>query len=215
MPNSIRYIDITGKVFGVLTVIGVSEERRADDRKRWIVKCICGNEKVVSGKALREGSIKSCGCLRGTWGEKFKTHGMWRSAIYSVWACMKSRCNNPRHDEYSNYGGRGIVVCERWDSFENFLEDMGEVPKGLTLDRINVDDNYCKENCRWATTKEQGRNKRNSVIIETPNGFMQIDDAADFYGIKKTTLVYRYIKNWGLQDIVTKPYAKRYGEAKR
>jgi len=87
-------------------------------------------------------------------------HGMWESRTYQVWANMKTRCLNPRHRDYHKYGGRGITVCERWLNFQNFLADMGEQPKGLTIERINNHGNYEPQNCKWATYKEQSQNQR-------------------------------------------------------
>lgn len=93
--------------------------------------------------------------------ELARTHGhSQRTPTYTTWAGMKERCNNPNKDNYMYYGARGISVCERWNKFENFLEDMGERPPGLTLDRRDPNGNYEKDNCRWATSQEQGKNKR-------------------------------------------------------
>lgn len=112
--------------------------------------------------AINSGKTKSCTCLRKQNKQGYK-HGMDGTKIYSIWSHMKQRCYSPNNTNYKNYGGRGIKVCDRWlNSFANFLEDMSCHPKFLSLDRIDNDGNYCKENCRWATRKEQGNNKRNS-----------------------------------------------------
>ena len=96
-----------------------------------------------------------------------KKHGKSNTSAYRSWNCMKERCNNPNSSNYRNYGGRGIKICERWlNSFENFYEDMGDRPLNMTLDRIDNNKNYYKENCKWSTNKQQFRNKTNSRFIE-------------------------------------------------
>jgi len=128
-------------------------------RRKWDCLCDCGNACSVSGNDLRNGHTRSCGCLNHT-GDANRTHGLTGTPIYLSWQDMKKRCYNENHKDYLRYGGRGISVCSRWlNSFENFLEDMGERPKWLTLDRINSDENYSKSNCRWATRLDQARNK--------------------------------------------------------
>lgn len=160
-----RLIDITGNKYGRLTVIqhlGVKTRRT----HYWRCQCECGNIIETSGDNLKKGNSKSCGCISKecSWN---KTHGMAKTTEYAIWNSMKMRCINPNNEAYSNYGGRGIKVCERWaNSFENFYQDMGKRPEGMSIDRINVNGNYCPENCRWATIEEQSRNKRDNVYIE-------------------------------------------------
>ncbi len=131
----------------------------------WLCRCECGNEKEILLISLKTGNTKSCGCST----QELRTKGITkhghnqtgkRSPTYISWDNMIGRCNRPSQLRYKHYGGRGITYDVRWKSFANFLEDMGERPKGKTLDRIDVDGNYCKENCRWATNKEQNNNKQ-------------------------------------------------------
>ncbi len=137
----------------------------------WICKCVCGKEKSVNWKSLRSGNSKSCGCLARA-GTKIRasitstTHNMSKTLQYHSWRNMKNRCLNEKDINYLNYGARGITICKEWLTFEGFFKDMGERPsKKHTLDRIDVNGNYCKENCKWSTWKEQANNKRNNLVI--------------------------------------------------
>jgi hypothetical protein len=154
-------IDMTGLRFNRLVV-----KERAGVRNghmHWLVRCDCGVEKVVSGSAVRRGHQKSCGCM-------IRTHGMSRSVTYKSWQSMWSRCTNTASLNYRRYGAVGVTVCDRWDSFENFLEDMGERQPGMSLDRLDTFGNYEPNNCRWATRAQQDANTRRSLR------FLTIDD---------------------------------------
>ncbi len=162
-------IDLTGQKFGRLTII-----RRINDDKRgqsyWLCKCNCGEEKVIHGSSLKNGGTKSCGCLRKEQlVERSIKHGHSKrenkSRTYRSWQHMKERCININCKDYKYYGDRGITVCERWMEFTNFLEDMGEAPAGLQLERGNNDLGYYKENCLWTTSRNQACNRRNNHLI--------------------------------------------------
>lgn len=145
---------------------------RVDNIKRgkaFLCKCVCGNTTIVPLVSLKNNRVKSCGCLNSEIQSKFmkeynNKHGKSNTAEYGVWKGMRERCNNPKHKQYKDYGGRGIKVCERWNDFSVFLEDMGEKPtKKHQIDRTNNDGNYEPNNCRWVTPSENALNKRFSI----------------------------------------------------
>lgn len=137
-------------------------------KQLWVYKCFCGREKIMYKQNVERGLSKSCGCEHGKKISESKVrHGMSNSAVYRVWNGMKQRCINPNNSRYKDWGGRGIKVCERWKRFDEFWEDMKDgYKKGLTIDRIDNNGNYCKENCRWVTMQEQQLNRTNSRFIE-------------------------------------------------
>lgn len=161
-----KFIDIAGQKFGKLIALERAENTKGG-MARWKCSCECGNTKVIVAATLRKGTSKSCGCthIAAMNKARFK-NGARRSSdpglrrLYAAWHGMKQRCRNPNHKDFKYYGARGIDVCERWESFENFMSDMGTRPEGKTLDRIRVNENYSPDNCRWATHVEQRANQR-------------------------------------------------------
>lgn len=149
--------DITGQRFGRLMVLHRSGSDN-QGRAKWRCRCDCGNEIDAIGSCLRRGETSSCWCLRRE--GNAKRHGMCGTPTWNSWDAMHKRCTNTNHVGWHNYGGRGITVCERWQVFENFYEDMGDRPPDTSLDRI--DNNGCYEpgNCKWSTRSEQMHNRR-------------------------------------------------------
>lgn len=159
-------LNLIGRRFGRLIVVKRAEST-AEGRTLWLCRCDCGKEKVIRGKHLVNGAIRSCGCLhievlREQSLKHGATRGYGKTPEYESWTCMKNRCFNPKRKSFKDYGGRGIRVCARWlNSFENFLADMGRRPgPGYSIDRKNNDGDYEPGNCRWATSEEQNNNRR-------------------------------------------------------
>jgi len=176
-----------GEKFSRYTVIERVEN--IDGRPHYKCLCDCGNIRVVSGKYLRKGLSKSCGCY-GAEQRKLSTttHGLSNSKEYTAWMNMKARCNDVNNKQYSDYGGRGISVCDRWlNSFDNFISDMG-LGNGLTLDRIEVNGNYEPNNCKWSNQIEQQRNKRNNHIVTLNGAEMTMKEASEKMGISYDAL---------------------------
>lgn len=186
---AVRTIDRTGEIHGRLQVICRSPDHA---RAYWVCVCDCGKSTTVRGDHLKEGRVQSCGCIKD---EQRFVHGMSRTPIYKCWQAMKDRCSNPLAKEAKNYLERGIYVCDRWaESFENFFADMGNTPEGLTLDRIDNDLGYSKENCRWATRKEQVVNRRNTRFVTIGGETMCLKDWCRRTGTNYMTVRYRINK---------------------
>jgi len=197
---------MTGQVFGRLTVIEfafVDKYRQA----HWLCKCECGNSKVINGKALRCGDTRSCGCINL---ERIKTmstikHNYYGTRLYKTWANMKTRCSNPNASRYSNYGGRGISVCDEWQEFINFKDWALSTgyKDNLTIERIDVNGNYEPANCRWATRKEQANNMTTSHLITYKNETKTMSQWADVLGFELDTLKRRIYLGWSVEKAFT------------
>ncbi len=196
-----KYIDLTGQKFGYLTVLQKTGERTHGKSKAIIWKCVCdcGQICYVSTNKLKSGHTKSCGCYaKKIASDTHRIHGDRQTRLYNIWVRMKQRCENPYDAAYRDYGGRGISVCKDWSNyigFRNWAVSHG-YSDSLTIDRVNNDGNYCPENCRWATRKEQSRNRRNNRYI-TANGEKHLmEDWAQITGIDKRTIHQRLKRGW-------------------
>lgn len=211
--HSKRIKDITGKKYGKLTALSFVGVHPLKKKARWLCRCDCGNMTTVEGRLLsgRNGT-KSCGCLvaemnrlvkRNRKGMKL-THGEaghspdGRTTEYVTWLSMRQRCNDKNHTNYKNYGNRGITVCDEWNgSFEHFLEDMGRKPDAqYSIDRIDPNKGYFKENCRWASCKTQQNNKTNNSSVLCYGKIMTPAEASDLLSIPPRT-VYHWSKKVG------------------
>lgn len=197
-----------GTVFGRLTVICLDQ---STGKRLWKCQCSCG--KLISTRShnLRSGAVKSCGCLHTDHLISMnRTHGQTDSPEHKAWENMIVRCENVRSPYFKHYGGRGISVCPQWrTSFSNFLEDMGRRPSDKhSLDRINNDGNYEPSNCRWATKKQQLRNRRGNIQVTIDGVTKTISEWSEISGVGYKTLEYRVKAGWSPQDILSKP--RRY-----
>lgn len=201
-----RARDISGIKLNYLTAVNYVG---SDGKKSlWKIRCDCGKEFIMPATEFLKGKQKSCGCMRHKLISQANTkHGKSKNPLYHIWRSMKERCTVPTAQAWENYGGRGIKVCSRWlESFENFWEDMSpDYQPGLTLDRIDVNGDYTPANCRWASFKEQGRNKRTNRIIDTPLGKMTVAEASEKSGIGVTTLIYRLDHKIPIDMLFEKP----------
>lgn len=202
-------LNLSGDRYGLLSVLsfyGKTDGRRPE--KLWTCQCECGSVVNVRQNNLRSGHTQSCGChMRNRIAEAQKKHGMKDSSEYIAWRNMKGRCLNPNDKGYGRYGARGISVCDRWlNSFENFYFDMGAKPSPAhTLERIDFNKDYCPENCKWATYKEQNRNYSRNVYIEYNGRRMCLKDWADEVGIENSLLRYRIRAGWPIDQALFKP----------
>lgn len=169
-----RIKNLSGKRFGRLLVIEPTDQRARWGSVLWRCVCDCGKETLGPASHMKRGTWSSCGCLKkeALHRRNFK-HGFasraGTSSEYKIWQGILKRCRNAKCNNWKYYGGRGIEVCERWKSFNNFLSDMGKRPSGKSLDRIDANGNYEPSNCRWATAKEQTDNRRNKRIENFSN----------------------------------------------
>lgn len=200
-----KFVDLTGKTFGSLVVQKRDGYTQNGKKIKWLCLCDpalggCGQTSTPTSSDLNSGHSQSCGCVSN---EIFRLkHGAKQNNVtsktYSAWISMKQRCQNPKNRDYSLYGGRGISICNRWlepdgQGFLNFLADLGEVPKGLTLDRINSNGHYEPGNCRWINQAEQCRNTSRNRLVTLNGEAMLLADWARRLNVGNPTL-WRWLK---------------------
>lgn len=190
LPRRVK-TDLTGKRFERWVVLSMCDD--GNPMIKWTCRCDCGTILDVTGNNLKRGLSRSCGCLkRELAGTHSITHGMTESPEYRKWRSAKLRCFTPSTARYPMYGGRGITMRDAWrDSFEQFFADMGECPKGMELDRIDVNGNYEPGNCRWVTRSENMRNRQNAIHVIHEGKTIPLKELSERSGIKYETLVNR------------------------
>ena len=211
--------NLTGFVFGKLTVVKMEKIGKLN---HCFCKCECGKSKwILSGNLSRKvKSTKSCGCVHNAGigkenpnyrhGQGSKINGKYGTKVHRIWRGMLYRCYGEFGADYKDYGGRGIKVCDSWLVFKNFWRDMGDAPKGLTLDRINNDEDYSKENCRWANQTTQTRNARSNVMNFYFGDLLCISEASQKFCIHYNTLRARLAAGEDPESAATRPlYQKR------
>lgn len=203
-----------GDTFGGWTLLKISEPYISPSGKkhhRWLCECECGTKKIVSAGDISRGGSMSCGCRRRVLISRRSTkHGMSHNEkykdLYRLWVGMRERCNSPKSSSYKNYGGRGIAVCQRWDDFETFMNDVGPKPSPKhSIDRIDVNGDYCPDNCRWATTKEQANNVRRNRRIEHQGCIRNLCQWAELFGLKPAVLGKRLKLGWDMSRALLSP----------
>lgn len=209
--------DLTGQRFGRLEALR-STPQRLRNAVVWVFRCDCGAEVERPSGEVVCGRVQSCGCLRreqksvqlAALNIKRSIHGhrrrgSMRSPTLISWENMHHRCRRPGHKSYKKYGGAGISICERWFMFANFLADMGERPKGTTLDRIDGTKGYEPANCRWATPKEQTNNLRTNRKVTLNGRTMNLKQWAEELGVSHQTLRHRLAAGWTHDQIINMP----------
>jgi hypothetical protein len=210
-----KFIDLTGQKFGRLTVLGL--DRVESKKTYWKCMCECNNEISVRSDQLRRSWTKSCGCLQRDVTKKTAKyinykHGESKTRLYGIWTNMKSRCYREHDDWYSEYGGRGITICNEWINdyvvFRNWALSHGYM-NNLTIDRKDVNGNYEPNNCRWATLKEQANNTRYNHLMSYNGKTQTMSQWADELGIGFGALMARSRRNWTDEQIITTPLKEK------
>ncbi len=204
--------NLTGKKIGRLIVLSeVFGHKHAGKHRKWLCLCDCGNKREIFQDRLVKGKTVSCGCWqREVTSLRTTTHGRSKTPLYKTWSAMIARCSNNKLPTWADYGGRGISVCDRWLTFENFLADMGDRPfVGAEIDRVNNDGNYEPSNCRWATRLEQCSNTRANILITIDGRTQNLMQWAIDTGIAYKTLHNRLKAGKAGRELIAAPRLKR------
>jgi hypothetical protein len=202
-------IDILGRRYGCLTVVRQVDSIRRGLKKSyaaWLCLCDCGEEVILKGQRLRAGRHKACGRSGHFWRSGKNPNAACHKLEYQSWLRMKQRCYSVKCRNYKNYGGRGIMICDRWKDFQNFLADMGPRPSAKhSIERIDVNGHYEPTNCRWATAKEQARNCRDTVYVEYRGRRHKLIELCEELGLKREVVYGRIKKGWKVYDALYYP----------
>lgn len=207
-----QFVDMTGMRFGRLVAISKTNERSASGSVKWLFRCDCGNEVIIDGSPVRNGSVKSCGCYHvecaTTQGANKRVHGKEPERLYNIWCGMKGRCNNPNAPKYNRYGARGIKVCDEWAKDFTVFRDWALThgyADNLSIDRIDNNGDYEPANCRWATMKQQNRNRSTNHMIDYHGKSVTLAECAEKTGMDYDVLKRRvYNGRWtgnGLEQV--------------
>lgn len=201
-----KKIDLTGMRFGKLTVLREAKRKSNERHRKWLCRCDCGNEVVVLGCNLQKGNTKTCGCShkKHKYGEISTKH----MRLYRTYYAMKQRCYNEHSKIFNHYGGRGITICDEWlSSFEAFRDWALKTgyADNLTIERIDVNGNYCPENCCWITQAEQLNNTRRNVILTYDGLTMNLTQWAKHLGVNRDFLRGRIRLGWDCERVFTEP----------
>lgn len=210
-----RCLSLIGNKYGRLTVVGIAEPKIRPNGQRvpmLLCKCDCGKEVDICSYELTSYKTVSCGCYRKELSHR-GTHHQTGTRLHNLWIHMRQRCRDPKVRSYKNYGGRGIKVCAEWDSFERFKEwaesagwDEGKSSKEQSLDRIDVNGDYCPENCRFVSMRKQENNRRNTPMLTYHGETLPISELALKYGICRMTLYDRiFMRGWSVEESIENP----------
>lgn len=211
-----RYHDLTGKVFGRLTVISYAGKSKKESL--WNCRCKCGIEKVIRYNGLTRGKSTSCGCYRKeaikARNPRAKGHERtFSNPLYRIWQSMKTRCYNERNPNYARYGAKGIRICQRWlDSFDAFVDDMGHPPEGCSIDRIDPYGDYTPENCRWATRMAQSQNQKRTRFYQWQGESLCLTEVARRANVDYFQVYWALIAGKSIEEAIksaTKPFKER------
>ncbi len=194
------FIDLTGQRFGRLHSLSLAGKNK-HGQLMWHCQCDCGESCVSLGFVMRKGEKQSCGCLqREATASVNLSHGMAGTPIYAIYRSMMQRCYDQNSTAYDRYGARGINVCEKWQTFEGFYEDMGDKPDGMSLERKDNDGDYCPENVVWATAKQQANNTRGNRVLEYCGRKQTMTQWAEEFGLKPQTVWARLVtRGWSVE----------------
>lgn len=210
-----KLVDLTGSRYGKLVVVEYAGKDK-NGYTTWLCRCDCGNEKIIRGSKLKDGDIKSCGCSQHLFTrercEKISLskikHGLSGNRLYYIYDNMLKRCYDESSEKYQNYGARGIAVCDEWrnnrQAFFDWAYNAGYTEE-LTIDRIDVNGDYCPDNCRWATQKEQANNRTSNHKLTYNGSTHTIAEWAEITGISPSALYSRIYNGWDAEKALSTP----------